>query len=210
MNKLLGLLALILFIGFTSCSQDELGTTENFTDDSTEKICRDALTGDKGCFEFVYPITISFADGSKKEVASHDSLKSAIKAWRIANPGSKERPTIALPYAVTTSDGTIVTITNDAEKRALLATCRPKGKDHPGKGNGDGRSCFSINFPYSIKTDSAVITITSKEDIKSLLNRKDRRNYQFVYPITITLKDGTVKTINSLQDLIAVKEACRK
>jgi hypothetical protein len=210
MNKLFGFLAMILLVGFTSCTQDEIGTTENFTDDTTEKICGDARVGDKGCFEFVFPITISFANGSKKEVVSYDSLKAAIKAWKTANPDTKERPTIAYPYAVTTSEGTIVTVTTDAEKKALLATCRPKGKDHPGKGNGDGRSCFTVNFPFSIKTDSATIVINSKEDIKSLLNRKDRKKYNYVFPISITLKDGTIKSISSLTDLTALKEECRK
>jgi hypothetical protein len=212
MNKLFGFFAAVLMITFTSCATDELGTTENFTNDATEKICSETRTGDKGCFEFVYPITIKFADGSTKSVASHDSLKSAIKAWKTVNPDVKERPTVEFPYAVTTSEGTIVTVTTEAEKTALLATCKPKGKDHPGKGNGNGTPCYTVKFPFSIIKDSATVVINSAADLAAIAKNahRDRHHLNFVFPITITLKDGTTKTINSIEELRALKETCRK
>jgi hypothetical protein len=215
MNKLLKFFTAAILFTIFSCSTSELEVVENYTNESVEEMCSKSRTGDKGCFEFIFPITVKFADGSSKEVASYDSLRASVKAWKTANPSAKERPTIAFPYGVTTSDGTVVVIENVDQEKAQLATCKPKGKDHPGKGHGDGKPCFNLNYPFSIVVDSATVVVNTKEDLKKLLHgsgskHKDKKLPSFVFPIKVTLKDGSVVTINSAAELQKIKETCRK
>ncbi len=212
MNKLFSVLIAAFVFTIFSCTADEVGVVENYTNESVEEMCSRSRVGDKGCFEFIFPITVNFADGSTKDVVSYDSLRAAVKAFKIANKDVKERPTIAFPYAVTTSDGTVVNVENAEQQKALLATCKPKGKDHPGKGKGDGKPCFNLTYPFSITTPTGVVVIANKEELKVALKKagKDKKIPAFVFPITVVLKDGTTKIVNSKEELHALKEACRK
>jgi hypothetical protein len=221
-HRILRLFAcLLIMVSIFSCNVDEVSSTDNFINTSTDQICSETRTGDKGCFEFVFPITIVFSDASTKEVASYEEMKAAFKAWKEANPSVKGRPSIQFPYSVTKDDGTIVTIENAEQMKELVASCKPIKGDGPGHGDGpkgggpkgDGTPCFTINFPISVTTVSkGVVEITSKEEFKALLKelRKNKEKLELIYPITLTLKDGTVATVNSAEEIKAIKDACRK
>ncbi len=222
-NKIFGFLAcLMLTISVFSCAteDDAVGTTENFVNDSTDKICTETRSGDKGCFELIFPITVVFSDASTVAVNSFEEMKSAFKTWKEANPSVKGRPTIQFPYSVTTQDGSIVTIENAEQLKALLATCITKG-DGPGKGGGhdgggpkgDGNPCFKINFPFTVITTSkGEVVINSQDEFQALLKslKGTKEKPQYVYPITLTLKDGTVVTVKSAEEIKAIKDGCRK
>lgn len=220
-NKIFRLFAcLLIAVSMFSCNVEEVTSTENFINDSTDQICSETRTGNKGCFEFVFPITIVFADSSTAEVSSYDEMKAAFKTWREANPTVKGRPTVQFPYSVTKDDGSVVTIENKDQLKALIATCGTIKGDGPGHGGGpkgggpkgDGTPCFTINFPVSVATDSTVVEVATKEDFKTLLKsfHKTKTKFSFVYPITLTLSDGTVVTVNSEEEIKAIKDACRK
>ncbi len=212
---------LLIAASMFSCNVDEVTSTENFINDSTDQICSETRTGDKGCFEFVFPITVVFSDASTKEVASYEEMKAAFKAWKEANPGVKGRPTIQFPYTVTKDDGTVVTIENAEQMKVLVASCKPIKGDGPGHGGGpkdggpkgDGKPCFTFNFPISVATVSkGVVEITTKEELKALLKElhKNKEKLELVYPLSLTLKDGTIVSVNSAEEIKAIKGACRK
>ncbi len=217
-HKILRLFAcLLITVSMFSCNVDELSTSENFINDSTDKICTETRTGDKGCFEFVFPITIVFADASTVEVNSYEEMRAAFKTWKTANPSVKGRPSIQFPYTVTKDDGTLVTIENAEQMKELVASCGPiKGDGGGPKGDGpkgNGTPCFKINFPVSVTTTSkGVVVITTREEFKTLLKelRKTKERLELVYPVTLTLKDGTVVTVNSAEEIKAIKDGCRK
>jgi len=77
------------------------------------------------CFEIVYPLTISFPDGTTAEAADRPELKTLIRAWKEANPDATEKPEIVFPIEVTmTDDGTTVTVNDKDELSALKESCK--------------------------------------------------------------------------------------
>lgn len=214
--------AMMLFtISFTACTKDDSTTeTENFVNTALDEICSETRTGKNGCFEIIFPVTVVFADSTTQEVASYAEMKAAFKAWRENNPEVKGRPKIQFPYSVTTEDGTIVEITSAEDLRALIAGCVQdgggsghgpgKGGHGPGKG-GHGKPCFTINFPVTVTTDSVEVVLADQAALKELLKslKGTGTKPHFVFPITITLEDGTVQTVSSAEELKAIKEACR-
>lgn len=214
--------ALMLFtISFTACTKDDSTTeTENFVNNALDEICTETRTGKNGCFEIIFPVTVVFADSTTQEVTSYDEMKAAFKAWRENNPEVKGRPKIQFPYSVTTEDGTIVEITSAEDLKALIAGCVQDGggPGHgPGKGGhgpghgGHGKPCFTINFPLTVTTANGEVALADQAALKELLKslKGTGKKPQFVFPITITLEDGTVQTVNSAEELRAIKEACR-
>jgi len=91
----------------------------------------------------VYPITLSFSDGSTEEVADKETAKAAVKAWKEANPEAEGRPSIAFPYEVMLKDSTTTTLTTQEELDALKASCPKEGgrgdRDRGGKNGRGGR-----------------------------------------------------------------------
>jgi hypothetical protein len=208
---IVALLSLFTF-AFTSCTTDELTDTENYTNTALDDIATETRTCNKGCFELIYPVTLVFADGSTKAVASHDEMKAAIKAWKIANPTVKDRPKLQLPFSVTTEAGTIVSVGTEAELAALKATCKEDGpKGGGGQGDGHhGKPCFTIVFPITVTTSTGNVTVASHADLHKLAKEiKGKDKPSFVFPINVKLKDGTTKSVASAADLLALKKACR-
>ena len=194
-----------------ACSKEEVTS-----DDSTELFARTATTelqersgsGFGGCFELVFPITIKFTDGTTVKVDSARAIKSAIKTWKQANPDSKGRPSFVYPISVVKSDGTIEEVADEKELMDLRKECPRKfGPKH-----GGGEHCFKLNFPFKIKkADGTEVTINSLEDMKNLkgkLRGHNGKKPELVFPVSVTLKDGTVKTAASKDELKAIKDAC--
>ncbi|MDX1942417.1 MAG: hypothetical protein SFU99_17770 [Saprospiraceae bacterium] len=80
--------------------------------------------GNCACFEIVFPITIAFPDGTTAAAADQNALKTLIRAWRQANPGSTERPEIAFPITVTLEDGSTTTVESKEALQELKESCR--------------------------------------------------------------------------------------
>ena len=77
------------------------------------------------CFQFIYPISIEFPDGSIVESADADSLKDLLKEWFTNNePSPENRPKLVYPFDVALEDGTIQTITSKDDLKALKKSCR--------------------------------------------------------------------------------------
>ena len=75
------------------------------------------------CFEIVFPIDISFPDGTTAEAADRMALKTLIREWKENNPDVEERPEIVFPIDVEMEDGTIVTVNDLEELKALKESC---------------------------------------------------------------------------------------
>lgn len=79
------------------------------------------------------------------------------------------------------------------------------------------RKCFEFVFPIDfIMPDDTSITLNSKEDWTLIRtwyqdNPSVTERPELVFPVDITLKeDGSVQTLIDIEDLIAVKQNCRK
>lgn len=214
----IALVAFLFTFTLTSCTSDAniAEETENFVDNALDEISAETRTGKSGCFEIVFPVTIIFADSTTQEVSSYEEMKAAFKTWRENNPEVKGKPKIQFPFFVTTEEGTMVEVKSAEELKALTAGCITeghgpgKGGHGPGKGN-HGAPCFTINFPVTVLTASGEVTVADAKALKEILKRGKGSGIkpQFVFPISITLEDGTVKIIDSVEALKAAKKACR-
>jgi hypothetical protein len=138
-----------LFI--TSCSDEDTTVSEqeveNYTEDAIYTMQRNAMCGVRGCFEFMFPITIVFPDGGEAEVESYEEMRDRIRRWRTDNPETNAKPNLQYPLDLLTNNAEIVTVNNRKELRDLVKECvRDFIDKHPRLNN----SCFRIAFLQSI------------------------------------------------------------
>ena len=76
------------------------------------------------CFTLVFPVNISFPDGTTITVNSPRELAQAAFNWNKNNPGQHARPEIIFPVTVTLRDGSQVIVNSKEELQAIKDTCR--------------------------------------------------------------------------------------
>ncbi len=69
----------------------------------------------------------------------------------------------------------------------------------------DGSSCFSLKFPYELKVNSELMSISNMDDI-SVLSEKDVIEIQ--YPVSVIFFDYTSHQVNSASDLRNLQLQC--
>lgn len=81
---------------------------------------------------------------------------------------------------------------------------------------GKRRSCFHIVFPFSVTMpDNSVITLNDRTD-RSLIREWYQNNPgvtdkpNLVFPIDIEYHDGELETINTVEELRAAREGCKR
>jgi len=79
---------------------------------------------DRPCFRPVFPLTLAFPDSTQATVNTPLELQQALRTWKVANPGSTERPEFVFPITVQKRDGTQVIVNTPEELKALKADCR--------------------------------------------------------------------------------------
>lgn len=99
-----------------------------------KRSCKKDKKGKKGCkepcFDIVYPLTVSFPDGTTAAAADRSELKTLIRDFKDANPDATEKPEIVFPIEVIiTSDGSIVTVNDKDELKALKQSCSDDDDD---------------------------------------------------------------------------------
>lgn len=158
------------------------------------------------CYRLIFPVTVDFPEGTSTEYASIDELKDGLKAWKEANPDATERPALAFPYDVLLKDGTTSTINSEDEEQALLDSCG----DHFFK-----RRCFRPVLPVTIAfPDGTTAEASTKEELKDLFKTWKEENPNaterpsLAFPYDVTFKDGSTTTVNSQDELDALKEEC--
>ena len=218
--KITPLLILLAGLFIASCTENDEITSADLDEYAEETVLRtiDSVgAGRKGCFELVFPVTVVFGDNSTVSVDSYEAMKDAIKAWREKNPDSKIRPKIALPFQIIKKDGEYTDVTTDLEARLLRMLCGKPG--HGPKGpKGNHKMCFKPVFPFTVILPNAKeITLNSADDRKTLhealkayytANPGKREKPVLKFPATFELSDGTKVTVNSKEELTALKDSC--
>lgn len=199
----------------TSCSDNNELSEEvlgNFVDGSVDGIDRKCMTGRRGCFEFVFPITITFEDETTANPESYDDLKEIVTAWKEANPDATERPDISFPIEIMTADGELATIADQDALKEVAKECRSGMRP----GNGRHGICFKLIFPVEIMfADGSILSAETKGALKTALrtwkaNNPDGERPTLVYPVEIEFRDGTTAEVATSEGLAAIKEACRE
>ena len=209
-------LAMLAF-SFTSCNKEaELVDIESFTDSSIEKLQGGAI-GKSACLEFIFPVSIQFVDESTAEITSYENLHETIVNWFTENEVDKSkvnRPQLIFPIQVLNQDGEIVDVESQEALKELRKECPRRGKCK-GK-NGRGFKCFSLVFPITVTIDGTDVTFANRMTLKAAVRAykmeagDEAERPTLVFPITVEYDDETQVTVNSKEELQALKEDCRE
>jgi len=210
-SSLLAFMGLVLFM--TSCTKEETVDPESLTQETVEEIEVETRSGQQGCYELVFPISIAFPDGTEVAYDDLESMKEGIKSYFAANPGTG-RPKLVFPYEVINQEGEVITVENRAQMIQLRRECRFTMGNGPG--DHTGKPCFIIVYPVTLTMpDGNEIEVDSRFQLKKVLRVWKKNNPDsdvrptLNFPITIKLQDGTEVVVESKEDLKLIKEECR-
>lgn len=202
-----------------ACNKSSELTTEEAVDQTLYDVQERGNMGRFGCYELVFPVTVTLPDGAAADVNSYDEMKQTLRAFFAAN-GSQFRPRISFvfPVSVISQDGEIITVDSETGLQRLRAECtRATFGNHNPRGHGDRRlSCFDIVFPMTIQFPDGTTTEAADRQALHQLIRVWRQNNpdaterpHLVFPITVKMTDdGTIVTVNSREELRALKAGC--
>ncbi len=143
-------------------SSEELERLENLCEGDDED---DNDEGDErgDCFELVYPIGVNLPDGTAQRAADEEALEDIYEAWFDANPDSREEPSLIFPIQIILeSVDRPVDIQSEAELERYYNRC-DDGDDDDDDDDDEGHG------------------------------DEDRFEcFEIVFPIGVTLPDGTV------------------
>lgn len=75
------------------------------------------------CFKPVYPLSLTFPDGTITEVEDFREMKEILRTWKSENRDAEGRPKFVFPMEVEYEDGTTATVESPADIRALKEEC---------------------------------------------------------------------------------------
>lgn len=217
--KLQYLLFLGLSLFFVACDKDETLTeteVQNFTDEAVFRLQEQANCGAHGCYELVFPISITLGD-EDVEVQDYEELIAAIKEWKENNSTIDTRPSFVFPIELADSDGTIFTVSDQEELKEYRKLCiRNYFQNHGPNGHGNRPMfCFRLVYPLTIELPSGIlVTAEDKYQMKNILREWKENNPDsdvrpsLVFPLTVFMKDGTLVEVESKEALQALKEDC--
>ena len=162
--------------------------------------------GDFKCFELVLPVTFIMPDNSHIKVENENAY-SDVKTWYITNPYFKEKPHLEYPVYIIYKDGITETINDVEDMRSIKDVCRKR----------DDKKywyCFKIEYPITFILDNgSTISMEDPDDWAELKTwheaKEDSEKPTIQYPVVITYRDGTTKTINNDEEMKYAKENCR-
>jgi len=151
------------------------------------------------CFEFVYPITLSFSNGANVSIANFqgllDILESETAILHIVG--------ISFPFQVTYG-GAVHTITTETNFTALIQTCGFNTFIL----DLEQSFCFDIVYPIELQPgDDFTQTINSQEELQAYLNEHANSGVAILFPISVIYINQTV-VINNLYELYQVISYC--
>jgi hypothetical protein len=195
---------------FTSCTRNDADET-SYADTTIVALETETRTGRGGCFELVFPVTISLPDQTLVEITSYQNLRETIIQWRKDNPDfdRKVRSQFVYPIDVITKEGELITVTGREQLRELYKDCKRENFGH-------GKPCFKLNYPISlIFPDGSTKSYADAKELRQGLREWRRSNTDIkvrphlVFPMTITLEDGSSIVVNTKEELHAIKEDCK-
>ncbi len=155
------------------------------------------------CFNFVFPITLSYNNGTQITVATYEGLIEVL-----TNENSNLYiEGIVFPFQVQ-AEGAITTIHNEDEFYALIQSC-----DNFATVNDFifDFTCYSIVYPISIvNANGATVVINNQTELVQLISNPAGTNtYQLniVFPITVNQNNQDI-VINDLYEFFELNNDC--
>ncbi len=160
------------------------------------------------CFEVVYPISFIMPDETIITAEEQAGL-SAVREWYVSHPDSREKPSYQYPINLMIGDSA-KTIWDEDEMNLVYRWCG--GKKY------EKKPCFTFIFPVTYLTaDGTSFTVASDDEsswaeLKAWYeaNPENQSRPEIVFPQDIKLDDQTTRTLENIEDLMEVKEACEE
>jgi hypothetical protein len=215
-KSLLVLIAVgIISIFFNSCSEQT--SSEIQAETTKSSALRSILNGFKVqnnisgkstqtndfCFDFVYPITLSYSNGTTVVATSQASLISLLTTENSA----VYIDGIVFPFQVVlASTSTTQTITTEAQLWTLVESCNiPTNDDYVFTG-----PCYDFVYPLSVVTyDNQTVVVPNYDAFLALFTSPSSTTVivDFVYPFSVVYQNQTVVISNSY-DFWEINENC--
>ena len=216
--KLLFLPAALALALFVACNKSDEVTTDDAVDQALYSLQERGGMGRFGCYELVFPVTLTLPDGTTAEVDSYDEMKQTLRNY-FDGGGNRRRPhpEFVFPISVVSQDGEVITVNSQDELRVLREACAGTFDHHGPQGHGQhGLSCFELVFPITLQfPDSTTAQVGSRQEMREQVRAWHAANPgvherpQVVFPITVQMvDDGTTVTVNNRDELRALKENC--
>jgi hypothetical protein len=214
--KFLALFTLLATMFFTSCSDNESIENQAVTQESSalrvmfneikrsnNSAGRMATESESLPFDFVYPISVSFNNGTVVTVTSQAGLISLLE-----NESSESYIVgIAFPFQIIMgADNTIITINSESDFWEVIEEMNIVTYDtYVFSG-----SCFELAFPISFVTSNdQVVTVASQEALFELFSDPNQITviYDFVYPFNVIVDNQTM-VINNIFEFDELSMGC--
>lgn len=214
--KFLALFTLLSAVFFTSCSDSESIENQAVTQESTalrvmfnemkktnNAAGKVSIESEATSFDFVYPINVSFNNGTVVTVTSLDGLLSLLE-----NESSDLYISgIEFPFQVVVGeDNTIITIDEETEFWEVIEDLDIETYDTYVFSS----NCFELAFPLSFVTSNdEIITVANQDALFNLFSDPNQITvvYDFVYPFNVIVDNETV-TINNIYEFDALNFNC--
>lgn len=204
-----------------ACNKSDEMTADEAVNSALYSIQERGGMGRLGCFELVFPVTLSLPDGTTAEVNSYDEMTQTFRAFFAANGhlggDGRPQPSFVFPVSVVSQEGALITLNNAEELRRLRAECSDRFGDHdPRRHERRWLSCFEIVFPVNIEfPDGTTAQAADRQALQQLIRIWQQGNPgvderpQVVFPMTVQMtEDGTLVTVSNREDLRRLKESC--
>ncbi len=198
-------LALLL----SSCTKEQAEPTQSLAD---KNISFRGGFGQDDCFEFVYPLTLIFPDGSEYLVQNIGHGIRVIRNYIRKHPGQPFEPTIKFPYEIIyKKDGKHEVIKDESDEQAALQNCQTTTND-PLIGE-----CYDLIFPITVHLPGdGTKQANSQGEYDEIIKEWEKSNPNatdsptFELPYSVRLKNGRIILIESYQDQQELNKRCQK
>src|SRR5690349_15843127 len=129
------LLPLIAMISvFIACNKsDSAATIEEAVDESLYSIQERGGLGRYGCYELVFPVSITLPDGTVVDVDDYDALKSAVRRYFEDHDRPRRHRQLfqfVFPVSVINQEGEVITLENQEQMIRLRVDCAGTFDNH--------------------------------------------------------------------------------
>ena len=163
-----------------------------------------SFSGD--CFTLIYPVEISYPDGSVTTAESTEEVRAQVREYLLADRRNRRRarrPTLVYPVTVQLADGTLSEFGSRLDFFAQVRECRP-----------DFEVCASLSFPAEVTVGGALETFETAEELRAALLAYRRANprgsrSELVWPQDFITLEGDTITFDSRQAYRSFVTQCR-
>ena len=185
--------------------------SENESENSDNNSENESDVGESDCFDFIYPIEISYPDGTIKSIDSDSLLEIALDEWEEFSQDTLGELSLVFPIDVILEDDTEIQIIDELSYEDLYNSCEE------GEEGEDEDDCFELLYPVTvIYPDGTSAVANSYQELDQLEEMWEDSNPDteeepiLLFPVEIVLNDGTITEVATEQDLEDLEDNCEE